>query len=235
MREVVLDTETTGLEPENGDRVIEIGCVELVNRKPTGNTFRELLNPEKLLTAEITRITGYTDKDLKDKPLFKDVVDRFLGFIGNDILVAHNANFDIKFINSELKMLDIPPLLNIVVDSIEIARVKLPGKKYNLDALCRHFNIDLTERETNGHGALLDSQLLAEVYLRLREGEQGDFFVNNNDEKIDFKEYKDGLKNNKTLTARSFLPTQDEIEKHKFFIEKNVKESIWSKNEKIWI
>ncbi len=171
MREIVLDTETTGLDPDQGDRIVEIGCVELFNHAQTGKTYQCYYNPERPMSPEAAQITGLTDDFLRDKPLFADKVEAFLEFIGDANLVMHNAAFDMKFINHELSLLGRTPLDEArVVDTLDMAQKKYAGAGNSLDALCRRFEIDLTEREK--HGALLDSELLADVYLELIGGRQ---------------------------------------------------------------
>lgn len=171
MREIVLDTETTGLDPDAGDRVVEIGCVELVNGIHTNRSYHTYLNPEREITEAALQIHGLSNEFLADKPLFADVAEAFLDFIGEDRLVIHNAEFDLKFINAELVRVGRPPLERIrIVDTLEIARRKFPGERASLDALCRRFNIDNSGREK--HGALLDAELLALVYGELMGGRQ---------------------------------------------------------------
>jgi DNA polymerase-3 subunit epsilon len=171
IREIAFDTETTGLEWDKDDRVIELGAVELINHVPTGKTFQTYINPGRPVSQDTIRITGITDDDLRDKPGFEDasIVDAFLDFIGDATLVAHNASFDRGFLNMELKRCGkaiIPE--DRWVDTVMIARKKFPGAPANLDALCRRFDVNLEARTY--HGALLDSQLLAEVYLELLGG-----------------------------------------------------------------
>ena len=173
MREIVLDTETTGLEPSQGHRVIEIGCLELHNRTPTGARYHTYLNPQRDVPEEAQRITNLSTEFLRDKPLFADVVEEFLAFIGDSSLVIHNAEFDLKFLNSELSKAKKPVLQGgRAVDTVLIARKKFPGSPASLDALCRRFNISLDERKNRGHGAMLDVELLAQVYLELMGGKQ---------------------------------------------------------------
>lgn len=171
IREIAFDTETTGLNPNEGDRVIEIGAVEMINHIPTGKTFRRLINPGKPVSEATIRITGITDDDLKDKPPFEDpdIVDAFLNFLGDAVIVAHNASFDRGFMNMELQRCgrDIIPE-DRWVDTVQIARKRYPGAPASLDALCKRFDISLESRTF--HGALLDSQLLASVYLELLGG-----------------------------------------------------------------
>ena len=171
MREVVLDTETTGFEPAEGHRVVEIGCVELVEHLPTGRTYRCYLNPERLVPVESQRVHGLSDEFLADKPKFADIVEEFLDFIGDAALVIHNASFDMKFINAELHRIGRSPIPYArAIDTIEIAKGKIPGARYSLDELCKRFAIDLSARTK--HGALLDAELTAQVYLELLGGRQ---------------------------------------------------------------
>lgn len=167
MREIVLDTETTGLDARGGDRLIEIGCVEIINRFPTGVEFHRFLNPEtKEVHPDAFRIHGISTASLKDQPLFKSEVAAFLEFIGDDPLVIHNAPFDVGFINAELERIKKPPLQMIrVTDTLQLARRKHPGSPATLDALCKRYNIDTSQRTK--HGAIVDSLLLAQVYVEL--------------------------------------------------------------------
>ncbi len=172
MREIVLDTETTGLDPEQGHRILEIGAVELYNHIPTGKTLQLYINPERDIPSESIAVHGITAEFLKDKPIFSQIYTQFLEFIGTDSkLVIHNAEFDMKFINWELKQVGHAPLpWSRALDTAALARKKFPGSPANLDALCRRFGIDNSNRTF--HGALLDSELLAEVYLELLGGRQ---------------------------------------------------------------
>ena len=173
MREIVFDTETTGLNPLGGDRVVEIGCVELFNRLPTGETFHVYLNPERDMPDAAFRVHGLSAEILSDKPLFGDVVQDFIDFIGEAALVAHNASFDMGFINAELVRVNRPVINNErVIDTLQIARRKHPFGPNSLDALCQRYNIDNSKRTK--HGALLDSEILAEVYIELTGGRQAD-------------------------------------------------------------
>jgi len=175
MREVVFDTETTGLDPADGHRVVEIGGVELLRGAVTGRSFHVYVNPERDMPAEAQRVHGISAEFLADKPRFEDasVADAFVAFIGDAKLVAHNAEFDMRFVNAELARIGKPQLANPVVDTMRLARRMFPGAPVNLDALCTRFGIDTKERERHGHGALLDSRLLAEVYVELTGGAQG--------------------------------------------------------------
>jgi len=173
MREIVLDTETTGLDPLTGHRVVEIGCVELVNHLPTGNHFWKYCDPERDMPEEAFRVHGLSREFLTGKPKFAEIAEEFLEFIGEAKLVIHNASFDIGFLNAELARLKRPPIpFDRAIDTVTLARERFPGAQVNLDALCRRFQVDNSGREL--HGALLDSQLLAEVYLELIGGRQPD-------------------------------------------------------------
>jgi DNA polymerase-3 subunit epsilon len=166
MREIVLDTETTGLDPLRGDRLVEIGCVEVLNRMPTGQTFHVYVNPERAMAAEAFAVHGLSTEFLADKPLFSEVVEDFLEFIGDAPLVIHNASFDISFINAELDRIKLAPIARErLVDTLLLARRKHPGVSNRLDDLCSRYAIDNSHRTK--HGALLDAELLAEVYIDL--------------------------------------------------------------------
>ena len=171
MREVVLDTETTGLSPATGDRIVEIGCVELLNHLPTGRNFHEYINPERDMPEQAQAIHGLSGEFLSDKPVFAEISDAFAEFIGDSVLIIHNAEFDLGFLNAERERLGLDPLSpERAIDTVQVARKKFPGAQANLDALCRRFQIDNTDRAL--HGALKDARLLAEVYLELIGGRQ---------------------------------------------------------------
>lgn len=173
MREITFDTETTGLDVNQGHRVIEIGCIELIDRVKTGRVFHAYINPQRSIPKDSQQIHGITEEFLADKPRFHGIVVGFLEFMGDSTIVAHNAPFDMSFINYELKNAGRPSItMARVIDTLPMARKKFPGERASLDALCRRFNVDLSRREK--HGALLDAELLAEVYIRLKGGgEQG--------------------------------------------------------------
>ena len=174
MREIVLDTETTGLKPAEGHRIVEVGCVELYNHVPTGATYHQYINPERDMPTEAFRVHGLSEGFLSDKPVFAEIVGEFLEFVGDARLVIHNAAFDMAFINAELKTLGFASIpMTQAIDTVRIARDKFPGAQASLDALCRRFNIDNSARTR--HGALLDAELLAEVYLELMGGRQRGF------------------------------------------------------------
>lgn len=174
MREIVLDTETTGLDPFAGDRIVELGAVELLNHMPTGRTFHAYINPQREVPAEAVAVHGLTTEFLGDKPLFGAVAAEFAAFLGDARLVIHNAAFDMKFLNAEFGWAGIETLpARRAIDTLEMSRRRFPGAHNTLDALCRRFGVDNSGREK--HGALLDSELLAEVYLELMGGRQPDF------------------------------------------------------------
>ncbi len=176
MREIVLDTETTGLEPAEGHRIVEIGAVELFNHVPTGRTFHHYINPLRPMPKEAFEVHGLGDDFLRDKPVFKAVAQAFLDFIEDAALVIHNAAFDLKFLNAELALAGLPVLAaDRAVDTLLIARKRFPGSPASLDALCRRFGVDTSSREH--HGALLDSRILAQVYLELVGGRQPDLVL----------------------------------------------------------
>lgn len=181
MREIVLDTETTGLDPAQGHRIVEIGGVELVNHLPTGRSYHQYINPERAMPPEAFEVHGLGDDFLRQQPLFETIADAFLDFIGEARLVIHNAPFDMRFLNAELGTANRPQLsMDRALDTLAMARSRFPGAPASLDALCRRFGIDNGAREK--HGALLDSEILAEVYLELIGGRQPDFSLNRGDE-----------------------------------------------------
>ncbi|WP_424966145.1 DNA polymerase III subunit epsilon [Dinoroseobacter sp. S375] len=171
MREIVLDTETTGFEPSEGDRIVEIGAVELFNHMPTGKVYHQYINPQRSMPQSAFEVHGLGDEFLAEKPVFAAIVDEFVEFVGDAKLVIHNAAFDMKFLNAELGWVNRPLLpMDQALDTLAIARKKFPGSPASLDALCRRFGVDNSAREK--HGALLDSEILAEVYLELIGGQQ---------------------------------------------------------------
>jgi DNA polymerase III subunit epsilon len=176
MREIVLDTETTGLDPLRGDRLVEVGCIEIFNRMPTGQTFHRYFNPERTMPAEAFAVHGLSDAFLADKPFFSEVVDELLAFIGDSPLVIHNASFDVSFINAELDRIKRAPIpRERLVDTLLLARRKHPGVSNRLDDLCSRYSIDNSHRTK--HGALLDAELLAEVYVDLTGSRQSQLIL----------------------------------------------------------
>ena len=225
MREIVLDTETTGLDPISGDRIVEIGCVELMNHLPTGRTYHQYINPQRAMPDAAFRIHGLSTEFLMGYPVFSEIIDGFLAFIGDGLLVIHNSGFDMGFINAELSKLDRRTLdMMQSLDTVRLARQKFPGAPASLDALCKRFNIDNSNRQL--HGALLDARLLADVYLELIGGRQTDL----------------GLAGNPTSGAlhtiidksdiqppRLHSASSDEVAKHQIFLE-TLNDALWLKD-----
>ncbi|WP_159979863.1 MULTISPECIES: DNA polymerase III subunit epsilon [unclassified Novosphingobium] len=171
MREIIFDTETTGFDPKNGDRMVEIGCIEMINRVATGQSYHAYFNPQRSMPAEAEAVHGLSDAFLADKPLFAASAQDFLDFIEDSPMIAHNANFDFNFINAELALCNMPIVSrDRMVDTVALAKVRHPGAKLSLDALCSRYGIDRSHRTK--HGALLDAELLAQVYVELRGGRQ---------------------------------------------------------------
>ena len=229
MREIVWDTETTGFDPESGDRLVEIGAVELFNHMPTGKIYHQYINPERSMPQEAFAVHGLGDKFLADKPVFKMVAQDFLDFIGDAKIVAHNAKFDMRFINAELKWVGIDPIpMSQSLDTLEIARKKFPGAQNSLDALCRRFGVDNTAREK--HGALLDSEILAEVYLELIGGRQPDFalsVVAGQDVTAQGRAKLQETLGVRKIPLKSKL-TDEEAKAHREFVEKLGNDALWN-------
>lgn len=229
MREICLDIETTGLDPREGHKIVEIACVEIVNKVRTGNFFHSFVNPRRDVPQEAFAVHGISSEFLQDKPIFDHIVYKFLAFIKDAKLVIHNAAFDTKFINHELNILGLDLIKkDDVVDTLLIARNKFPGSPNSLDALCKRFGIDLSKRQK--HGALLDTELLVDVYIELMGGAQGGLSFGG------IVENKESVKNNeevvlrrekKTLPKRQFLLEDKDLELHKEFITKNFNNNFW--------
>ena len=229
MREIILDTETTGLSIKDGHRIIEIAACEMKDYVLTGEKIHIYINPEREIDKVASSIHGITNDDLIDKPKFIDIYEKFLEFVSNDRLIIHNAEFDMSFLNNELKICGANPLKNDTLDTLKLARIKFPGSFVNLDSLCRRFNISTENRDY--HGALVDTLLLAEVYIELIGGRQTTLIFNNNDNINKTKHQKTNLKMNqleRTLDQRNFEPNKIELKEHKNFI-KDIKGSIWNK------
>ena len=228
MREICFDTETTGLDPLSGDKLVEIGAVELINHLPTGVTFHEYINPERDVPEEVVKVHGLTNEFLADKPTFAQIAQKWVDFVGDDgIFVAHNAEFDMKFINHELQMCGYPTYeWDRVVDTLAIARSEFPRMRNNLDALCKRFNIDNSARTF--HGALLDAQLLSEVYLQLLGGDEPSMkFLNKTTQTAEAANSNIKKIN---IIARSFPISEEEQQEHEDFLQKNIKNSLWLEN-----
>jgi len=227
MRRIALDTETTGLSPKDGHRVVEIGCVELDGNIPTGNEWHSYVNPDRAMPEAAFAVHGLSEEFLKKEPRFKDIAEDFLRFIKGGELVIHNAKFDIGFLNSELKMASMPLIeIKKTIDTVHLAREKIPGAAASLDALCKRFEIDLSLREK--HGALLDAKLLAEVYLQLTGGRQSSLSL--------VQEHTDKSKQvinkeERTFDNLNFVEaslTEQEKEEHMEMIKK-INSSLWLK------
>jgi DNA polymerase-3 subunit epsilon len=227
-REIILDTETTGLDPAKGDRIVEIGCVELVGLVPTGREFHRYINPERDVPEEVVAVHGLTNAFLADKPVFLDILDELVEFIGDATLVAHNAPFDMRFLNAELQRCGYTAIDNSrVVDTVVMARRQFPGAPASLDALCRRFGVDNSNRVQ--HGALLDAKLLADVYLELCGGRQPDLVLG---DEISTQ----GMDNDEMMSrvsahvrpSRPHAPSPAELEAHQAFIAK-LKDAMWLK------
>ena len=223
MREIILDIETSGLDYKEGHRIIEIGCVEL-NQKEVGSHFHRYINPLKTLTDENIRIHGITNEFLEDKPLFEEVAEEFLNFIEDSSIIAHNANFDVGFINHELEKISKPQIAKgRIVDTVVIARNRFPGQQVNLDALVKKLKVNsLVDREF--HGALKDAKILTDVYLEL----QG---INQMGLQLSERKSED-LKLSGELNLKPIVITKEETEAHKEFIKNNIPNSIWAKIDK---
>ena len=225
MREICFDTETTGFNPETGDRLVEIGAIELINHVKTGKVFHKYINPERDVPEEVVKVHGLTNEFLADKPTFSEIAQEWVDFVGDDgIFVAHNAEFDMKFINFELKKIGYKTYdWDRVTDTLAIAKSQFPGARNNLDALCKRFNIDNSARTF--HGALLDAELLAEVYLQLIGGDEPS---------INFVKAQNNTNNNevicgseKILAPRDFSISNEEENAHIEFMQKHLKSPLW--------
>ena len=225
-----MDTETTGMDPFTGDRIVEIGCVELVNHIPSGNHYHVYINPERDVPAEVVAVHGLTEEFLKDHKTFAETYTDFLDFIADAKLVIHNAEFDMKFINHHLQEMGAPAIPNTrVIDSLMMARQKFPGSPANLDALCKRFEIDNSNRTL--HGALLDSELLAEVYLELLGGRQTGLGFQEDTTPYETSEDGEGVSLYKTKKPRreprQFVVPDNELSAHKEMIAQLGEKSLW--------
>ena len=221
MKEVVLDTETTGLSVKEGHRIVEIGCVEIDNLIPTSNKFHCYINPERKVSEKALMVHGYSDKFLSDKKKFKDIVDEFLYFIKDKKLIIHNADFDIGHLNNELAILGKEKIdKKNVIDTLEIAREKFPGSQISLDALCKRYRIDNSKREK--HTALIDCELLTKVYINL---------IDQKEPSLNFQNQEDDINDERNLNVSYFKkviePTDIEIKKHKEYLKTNLKKNFY--------
>ena len=218
MKEIVLDTETTGISVKEGHRIVEIGCIELDNLIPTKNKFHCYLNPERKVSEKAFEVHGYSDSFLSDKPKFFEIADDFLSFIEGKKLIIHNAEFDMSHINNELKIIGKNNLKNEVVDTLILAREKFPGSQISLDALCKRFKVDNSKRIQ--HTALIDCNLLAKVYINL---------IDQKEPTLDFKSNDDNLSNNilheTSYSKKIITPTSEELENHKIYLKTFLKKN----------
>ena len=222
MLEVILDTETTGLSIAEKHRIVEIGCVELNNQIPTNKIFHEYINPERPVSEEAYKIHGYSDEFLSDKKIFSEIAEDFLNFIKDKKLVIHNASFDLSFLDYELKLLNKKPIdKKNVIDTLELARSKYPGSQNSLDALCRRFNIDNSKREL--HSALIDCQLLKEVYINLLDQREPKLNLQSRDV-IDLKINSQSVKT-KNISRKIIKISNEEMELHKKFLQTSLKKN----------
>ena len=221
MKEIVLDTETTGISTKEGHRIVEIGCIELDNLIPTKNKFHYYLNPERKVSEKAFEIHGYTDKFLSKQKKFTEISEEFLNFIKNKRLIIHNAEFDLSHINNELKLLGKDKINNEIIDTLSLARNKYPGSAVSLDALCKRFRIDNSIRVK--HTALIDCDLLARVYINLIDQKEPTFDLRNSNEEYFISKNKD-VNYFKKVTK----PSAEELEQHKIYLKQNLKKNFFS-------
>ena len=221
MKEIILDTETTGLSIKDGHRIVEIACLELDNLIPTKNKFHCYLNPERKVSEKALEVHGYTDEFLSSKKKFKEIAEEFLNFIKNKRLIIHNAEFDISHLNNELSLLGKQKLDNTIIDTLTLARDKFPGSSISLDALCKRFRIDNSRRKL--HTALIDCDLLAKVYINL---------IDQKEPRLDFKNHEtESIKENNQQTQyfkKVIVPSNEELEKHKIYLKNNLRKNYFS-------
>ena len=222
MKEIVLDTETTGLSVRDGHRIVEIGCIEIDNLIPTKNIFHCYLNPERKVSEKAFEVHGYSDEFLSDKKKFNEIADEFLDFIRDKKIIIHNAEFDISHLNNELYLAGKPKIKKEdTIDTLDIARNKFPGSGISLDALCKRFRIDNSKREK--HTALIDCELLAKVYINLLDQKEPKLNFSNSNEKISLEE--SGIK--KDYSKKIIYPSPDELKDHKDFLKKDLKKNFF--------
>ena len=221
MKEIVLDTETTGISVKEGHRVVEIGCIELDNLIPTKNNFHYYLNPERKVSEQAYKIHGYSDEFLSKQKKFRDISEDFLNFIKDKRLIIHNAEFDIEHLNNELSKIGKNKITNEIVDTLSLARDKFPGSSANLDALCKRYNIDNSKR-TN-HSALIDCDLLSKVYINLIDQKEPTLNFENND-----NSYIKQNKGKNSYYKKVILPSEEELKKHKNYLKLNLKKNYFN-------
>ena len=220
MKEIVLDTETTGISVKEGHRIVEIGCLELDNLIPTKKYFHCYLNPEKKVSQKAYEVHGYSDEFLSKQKKFNEIADEFMNFIKDKKLIIHNSEFDLKHLNNELSLINLESIKNETVDTLEIARAKFPGSPVSLDALCKRYRIDNTKRVK--HTALIDCELLSKVYINL---------IDQKEPLLDFKNYETEIKNTKNFDFSYFKkvikPTDEELKKHEIYLKNNLKKNFY--------
>ena len=219
MREIVLDTETTGISVKDGHRIVEIGCIELENLIPTNNTFHFYLNPERNVSEQAFKVHGYSDEFLSNKKKFREIGDEFLNYIEGKRLIIHNAEFDLAHLNNELNLIKKDKLNNEIVDTLVLAREKYPGSQVSLDALCKRFRIDNSRRKL--HTGLIDCELLAKVYINL---------IDQKEPKLDLKQnenYEFSSTSKVEYFKKIIVPTTEELEKHKKYLKENLKKNFF--------
>ena len=223
MNEIFLDTETTGLSANQGLRIVEIACVETIDLLPTKRIFHKIINPQRDVPEEAFKVHGFSTEFLKNKVTFDKVADEFLEFINDRKIIIHNASFDLGFLNYELKLIKKNEIKkNNIIDSLEVARNKFPGTSNSLDALCRRFNIDLSRREK--HNALLDCELLREVYINLLDAKEPKLIFTNDNAEINLKNRNNTQKNYCKIVVK---PTEEELKQHKEFLKKELKKNYY--------
>ena len=224
MLEVILDTETTGLSIADNHKIVEIGCVELNNQIPTNNTFHEYINPQRPVSEDAYKVHGYSNKYLSDKKIFSEIVENFLNFIRDKIIIIHNAPFDLSFLNYELKIINKKPInIKNVIDTLEIARSKYPGSQNSLDALCKRFNIDNSKREK--HNALIDCHLLKEIYVNLADQKEPKLKLESSE--IINSKLIDNISKKDNIIRKIIKPTNDELKLHQKYLKSSLSKNYY--------
>ena len=224
MFEVILDTETTGLSTADNHKIVEIGCVELNNQIPTNNTFHEYINPQRAVSENAYKVHGYSNKFLSDKKIFSEIVEDFLNFIRDKIIIIHNAPFDLSFLNYELKIINKKPIdIKNVIDTLEIARSKYPGSQNSLDALCKRFNIDNSKREK--HNALIDCHLLKEIYVNLVDQKEPKLKLESSE--IINSKLIDNISKKDNIIRKIIKPTNDELKLHQKYLKSSLSKNYY--------
>ena len=224
MLEVILDTETTGLSTADNHKIVEIGCVELNNQIPTNNTFHEYINPQRAVSEDAYKVHGYSNKFLSGKKIFSEIVENFLNFIRDKIIIIHNAPFDLSFLNYELKIINKKPInIKNVIDTLEIARSKYPGSQNSLDALCKRFNIDNSKREK--HNALIDCHLLKEIYVNLADQKEPKLKLESSE--IINSKLIDNISKKDNIIRKIIKPTNDELKLHQKYLKSSLSKNYY--------